>query len=82
MESHMAIDAPISNAAIPRIANNLERRPRSDHPLAGGLDPETWVGHIPRTLKPNFSGNSVMANHRSRGQLCVKHPTKILVFPV
>src|SRR5258708_35896568 len=53
IESQVAIDAPTSSAAIPRMASTREARPRSDHRL-GGLDPETCVGHIQRTLRPPF----------------------------
>src|SRR5258708_12696969 len=53
IESQVAIDAPTSSAAIPRMASTREARPRSDHRL-GGLDPETCVGHIQRTLRPAF----------------------------
>src|SRR5258708_27058581 len=53
IETQVALDAPTSSAAIPRMASTREARPRSDHRL-GGLDPDTCLRHLQRTLTPAF----------------------------
>jgi len=70
IDSQIAIDAATSSVAIPRIAKSLDRRPRSDHRLAGAeVDPDTCVGHIQGTLEPSCVGVSVMPNRRISANL-------------
>src|ERR1700686_4424120 len=53
IESQVPSPAATSSPEIPMMANTRERNPRWDHRLVG-LDPETCVGHIQRTLEPPF----------------------------